>query len=989
MYIYDKILEHSSNKYNQVSSQYLLQKIESQHINNDKLLLECANALLHEFYNFNPNVNLNINANVNLQEVIKLSSSDVSAIINFSVSRCNLLNTYRHMNWSLLIKNSNKMIKSWPKVQDFYLPGLSDVLIMLSHAYNSKGMYEDGIHAIRLAIQISHDGLTMLQKYREKKYPLQLLFIGPMLTIHEAIVTSYHCLAVQLRYVDGVDIAFSTDWHSRSINGCIKFNINVFIISIFNEVWHRHSTVNNHYHVMDVPSEIFVSIHQDDSVPDHHNFVNIDNKESDNDLREQVDVDSIHTSSGKSKRPHSATLQVDVETIRDDTRIRPKSASAALKLESKIPVEIKRLDILLEKEKQIPANNSGITNNTSDAGTTIHDAGSSHSNNNSTRIINSLIEHTTEAQAEQQIEEKANRPFGILNLFFNVWRKPNTGTQNPSEDFDTCQDNSNAGTQNPSEVFDARPDNSDQNQNIVHFLTENFENTDFRNNEELRETVDVESVHTSSSSSSGKRPQSANLVEVEPSIRDELPTRPKSAAKLESSNTTKERLGLDNVVERSSGTGGSRMIDVDNVDSSGIEQVKVLDPIVVAKHVEFAPQVSTSIKSKHRMSNSNRRTNNQRPDSLSSVIKPLPNDRFDYTSKLKGVDLMQNSSMKALKLLNDIALEETIRKSMGSKPETDEYNDINELNRLLLTVRNEDKIKVTRKNKLDSVVNLSSSGILQSKRFAKQFRLKSHKDMHKSYERFMLKMSILGKDRHSSTDEMLQIDHHDAFLAEEREENEELHAEVDITKADDKDGGEEEQINGNNRGNDIGDNEVDVGSNEVNVEVDGEHKTIELMNNSTEGENESIIINENSVLTDTLATWVHEQMDEIDCAIEVLKLGVKISTMADPNSFLDQEAVNLFSDSFAVLTFTNDFQLNSDVQNALAMQNKIDSTHDELIEGCLQIINLIGALTILLPCMHNKVLDKRTTGLELSNEINKIMKSEAGKTVLSAYNIGL
>ena len=127
MYIYDKILEHSSNKYNQVSSQYLLQKIESQHINNDKLLLECANALLHEFYNINPNVNLNINANVKLQEVIKLSSSDVSAIINFSVSRCNLLNTYRHMNWSLLIKNSNKMIKSWPKVQDFYLPGLIDV----------------------------------------------------------------------------------------------------------------------------------------------------------------------------------------------------------------------------------------------------------------------------------------------------------------------------------------------------------------------------------------------------------------------------------------------------------------------------------------------------------------------------------------------------------------------------------------------------------------------------------------------------------------------------------------------------------------------------------------------------------------------------------------------------------------------------------------------------------------------------------------------
>jgi hypothetical protein len=90
-----------------------------------------------------------------------------------------------------------------------------------------------------------------------------------------------------------------------------------------------------------------------------------------------------------------------------------------------------------------------------------------------------------------------------------------------------------------------------------------------------------------------------------------------------------------------------------------------------------------------------------------------------------------------------------------------------------------------------------------------------------------------------------------------------------------------------------------------------------------------------------------------------------------------------------VLTFTNDFQLNSDVQNALAMQGKIDSTHDELIEGCLQIINLISNLTILLYSILEKVVDKRTTGLELSNEIKKIMDSDEGKTVLSAYNIEL
>jgi hypothetical protein len=223
---------------------------------------------------------------------------------------------------------------------------------------------------------------------------------------------------------------------------------------------------------------------------------------------------------------------------------------------------------------------------------------------------------------------------------------------------------------------------------------------------------------------------------------------------------------------------------------------------------------------------------------------------------------------------------------------------------------------------------------------------------------------------------MLQIDQ-DACKAEEGEEIEEIHhhqqAEVNITKADDKDGGEKEQINGNayveNRCNDIGDNEVEVGSNEVTVEVDGNNKI--------------------HPMKDTLATWVHEQMDEIDCAIEVLKLGIKISTMADPNSFIDQEAVNLFSDSFAVLTFTNDFQLNSDVQNALAMQGKIDSTHDELIEGCSQIITLISNLTILLYSILEKVVDKRTTGLELSNEIKKIMDTDEGKIILSAYNIEL
>ena len=966
MYVYDKILEHSSNKYNQVASQYLLQKIESQHINNDKLLLECANALLHEFYNINPNVNININANIKLQEVIKLSSSDVSAIINFSVSRCNLLNTYRRMNWSLLIKNSNKMIKSWPKVQDFYLPGLSDVLIMLSHAYNSKGMYEDGIHAIRLAIQISHDGLTMLQKYREKKYPLELLFIGPMLTIHEAIVASYHCLAVQLRYVDGVDMAFSTDWHSRSINSCIKFNINVEIISIFNEIWHRHNAVNNHYHVMDVPSEIFVSIHQDDSVPDHHTFVNIDMKENDtNELREQIDVDSIHTSSGKGKRPHSATLQVEAESnIREDTLMRARPKSAASKLESKTPVEIKRLDILLEKEKQIPVNNSRITEDTSI--TTIRDAGSSNNNNNSSGITTSPIK-PAEAQVQRKVEDITPKPKGILNMFRDVWRKTNSISQNQSEVLDnTRQDDINAVTHNPTEVFDStRKDSGAQDQHTtVHF--EKIESIDFRNNEDLRETVDVESVHTSSSSSSSKRPQSANL---ESSIRDELPIRPKSAAsKLESSSTVFVENGSQ-VVQSVQKVEVLEAVGPHSQVVQSVQKVEVLEPVA-------ATQVSASYKAKHPIMK--RHVNRQRPGS--SVTEHLPNNGIHYARKLKGMDLMQNSSMKALKILNDIALEETISKSMNSKPESDENDEIYELNRLLLTIRNEDKINVM-PNKLDSAVNLSSSGISQSKRFAKQFRLKSHKDMHKSYERFMAKIGIYGKDRHGSTNEKLQIDQEvgvhtvslDAFKAEE------LHSEVDNTNAADKDGSEEEQITGyvsaDFRGIDIDNNEVNLGSDEVNVEVDatkevhGEHKI--------------------HPMKDILSSWVHEQMDEIDCAIEILKLVIKISTKTDPNSFIDQQDVTLLSDSFEALKFVNDFQLSSDVKNALAMQNKIDSTHDELIEGCLKIINLIDALTLLLRCIHNKVLDKRTTGSELSNEIKKITNTEAGKIVLSIYDIGL
>lgn len=362
--LYDKILEYSTNvQQNPVvmnkSSKYLLHEIDIHNNNNihnnndnyndDRLVLECASTIAYECYHTN---NTNYNTNIKFQELLKLIKSNnktVYEIINITIGRINLFDCYKKKDWREIIKKSNLMIKSWPKIQGWYIPGLLDVLIMLSHSYNCLGMYEDGLHSVRLAIQISHEGLEMMTKYHEKKIPLKLLFIGPILSGYEAVVTSYHCLAIQLSY-DSNLINFSNEWHKRSINSCIKFKINVFIINLFCENFNNAININTRI-LQSIPTEVFVSINQEDSklLPS-----NIETKATESNPTESK-RESVQTSSGKSKRPHSAGIDNLIQTFSGDKPIgRPKSAASKLGITKTPTIENKerRLEILKEKDRK-------------------------------------------------------------------------------------------------------------------------------------------------------------------------------------------------------------------------------------------------------------------------------------------------------------------------------------------------------------------------------------------------------------------------------------------------------------------------------------------------------------------------------------------------------------------------------------------------------------------------------------------------------------
>lgn len=752
MYIYHQIIDHNCSKYTTTNTQ-VLQKLENTTNvqSNDIILLEYIGALAYECYNTAPNTNYN--PHTKLQEIIALSSSkDVSAIINIAMRRLSLLDAYKRMDCSMLIKNSNSIIKSWPRIQGFYIPGLTDVLVMLSHAYHFKGLYEDGIHAIRLAIQISHEGLSMMQKYREKKFPFKLLFIGPILDFHEAIATSYHCLAVQLRNVNLVaDANLALDWHNRSINSCIKFNVDVFISNLFCAVWHRSIGVNVHDHLIsNLPSEAFVSIHQEDSVNDHNIFSTIkQNNEAKQNETKRVDelreVDSNHSLSGKSKRPHSANLG-DVESSNRDeshnVRIRPKSAASKYSsLESKSSTEVRKLDILVEKEKR----------------TTIHVA------------------------------------------------------------------------------------ISDESAEIAQ-----------RTNSESNESVNDQSKVT---------------------------------------------LLTDQVVV---------LEDTRNSAAIGIQKHARTFLVRKSKHVEFRPDSS--------------RHNQQSSDMVPGAV--VNEKRVHHLSKLQRSELMEHSTANAL---NDITSQDANKIESVSKYDDDRDDGTIELNQLLVSLNNHKKnnkhkmTKITNASNVRKSTNNNNNNLIHSKRLAKLFRMKCNDDMHKSCKRIMTIFTKINFDENIDDNQVSDfIDH------------------VEVSKPE--------------------------------SEFDDSAKI------STK------------VYKEILATWIHEQMDDIDRAVEVIKLGIKIGIDTDPNSLIDEENVLLFMRSLQTVRFLDNFQLDPNIKNALSRGSGIDSVHDELVDGSLQIINLIGAISLLLTFIENK-LKEHTTGAELYNEIEKMMISDVGQSVLAIYDI--
>jgi len=163
---------------------------------------------------------------------------------------------------------------------------------------------------------------------------------------------------------------------------------------------------------------------------------------------------------------------------------------------------------------------------------------------------------------------------------------------------------------------------------------------------------------------------------------------------------------------------------------------------------------------------------------------------------------------------------------------------------------------------------------------------------------------------------------------------------------------------------------------EVNVDLD-----------TKEDKEESTVVPVEDLAKSNLASFIHKQMDDIEVAIEVLKLAITIRNESDPDTFIALDFINVFDNLYALVGFLNNFELDTNVKDALTM--KIDESHDELVDGCNEIIGLIEALTILLNCIKKKFHEKEITPLDLANEIDKIMKTNAGRIVLSLYDLEL
>lgn len=136
-----------------------------------------------------------------------------------------------------------------------------------------------------------------------------------------------------------------------------------------------------------------------------------------------------------------------------------------------------------------------------------------------------------------------------------------------------------------------------------------------------------------------------------------------------------------------------------------------------------------------------------------------------------------------------------------------------------------------------------------------------------------------------------------------------------------------------------------------------------------------------------LATWCHEKMSDIEHAFNVLKLAYDISRLTLPNDFIKSDNIINIRLSIKSVKFLKNYQMDTYIQQMLIQDNNNDnSDYNELIDGAKQLIKLIKSFTIVLKHIEKKI-SRLLTGLQLLNEINKLMKLDAGITILAIFDL--
>jgi len=149
-----------------------------------------------------------------------------------------------------------------------------------------------------------------------------------------------------------------------------------------------------------------------------------------------------------------------------------------------------------------------------------------------------------------------------------------------------------------------------------------------------------------------------------------------------------------------------------------------------------------------------------------------------------------------------------------------------------------------------------------------------------------------------------------------------------------------------------------------------------IMNTFTESEANEI-----------LALWVNNELDDIDRAVEAVKIIFEICKVADSNSQIDDESIEIFNNACRSVTFIEDFKIDDDVTTAMK------SLHDdnELVISCIEILDHISVLTEVLVYLFDTLNNTKVTGSEMNYIVNELMKTESGtylrSNLLPAYNI--